>query len=40
MQSRNAAGHGDLGISLAVGAFASQFLMPGYVGVGKLRGYH
>ena len=39
-QSRSAAGHGDLGISLSVGAFASQFLMPGYVGVGKLRGYH
>lgn len=38
-QSRSAAGHGDLGIALIVGAFASQYLKPPRIEVGHLKGY-
>lgn len=38
-QSRSAAGHGDLGISLALCAFSSQHLKRGVVGQHKLTGY-
>ena len=38
-QSRNAGGHGDLGISLIVGAFASQYLRPQKIQVHRLRGW-
>lgn len=37
-QSRSAAGHGDLGIALIVGAFASQHLQPPVVGQHRLIG--
>lgn len=39
-QSRSTAGHGDLGIALIVGAFASQYLKPQCVTVSQLRGYY
>ncbi|MDC0739399.1 hypothetical protein N6L24_14010 [Cognatishimia sp. SS12] len=38
-QSRSAAGHGDLGIALIVGAFASQYLKPQKILVSTLRGW-
>jgi hypothetical protein len=38
-QSRSTAGHGDLGIALIVGAFASQYLKPGKILVSQLRGW-
>lgn len=38
-QSRSAAGHGDLGIALIVGAFATQYLRQQVVGQHKLRGW-
>lgn len=38
-QSRSAAGHGDLGIALIVGAFATQYLGQQVVGEFKLRGW-
>ena len=38
-QSRSAAGHGDLGIALIIGAFASQHLQPQVVGQYSLRGW-
>ncbi len=38
-QSRNATGHGDLGIALIVGAFASQYLKPSTILVSTLRGW-
>lgn len=38
-QSRSAAGHGDLGISLAIAAFTSQHLKRGVIGQHKLTGY-
>lgn len=38
-QSRSAAGHGDLGIALIVGAFATQYLGHQVVGEFKLRGW-
>lgn len=38
-QSRSAAGHGDLGIALIVGAFATQYLGQHVVGEFKLRGW-
>lgn len=38
-QSRTAAGHGDLGIALIVGAFASQYLKPRGIQFSTLRGY-
>lgn len=38
-QSRSGAGHGDLGISLAIGAFISQHVGQGFVGQGKLKGW-
>lgn len=38
-QSRNASGHGDAGIGLIISAFASQYLVPGFVGASKLEGY-
>jgi hypothetical protein len=38
-QSRNATGHGDLGIALIVGAFASQYLKPSKILVSQLRGW-
>lgn len=38
-QSRSAAGHGDLGIALIVGAFATQYLGSQVVGEFKLRGW-
>ena len=37
-QSRGAAGHGDLGIGLMVGAFASQYLCDRSIKVSQLRG--
>ena len=39
-QSRSASGHGDLGVSLAICAFASQYLKPQRIEVGQLRGYY
>jgi len=39
-QSRSAAGHGDLGIALIVGAFASQYLKPQKILVSTRRGWH
>ena len=38
-QSRSSAGHGDLGIALIVGAFASQYLKPQIIKTSQLRGY-
>jgi len=38
-QSRSAAGHGDLGIALIVGAFASQYLKPQTILISTLRGW-
>ena len=38
-QSRSSAGHGDLGIALIVGAFATQYLHPQVIGQHKLRGW-
>lgn len=38
-QSRSAAGHGDLGIALIIGAFASEKLQPQVVGQYSLRGW-
>ena len=38
-QSRSAAGHGDLGIALIVGAFATQYLHPQVTGQYSLRGW-
>lgn len=38
-QSRSTAGHGDLGIALIVGAFASQYLKPQIITSSQLRGY-
>lgn len=38
-QSRSSAGHGDLGIALIVGAFASQYLKPHIITVSQLRGW-
>lgn len=39
-QSRNASGHGDLGVSLAIGAFASQYLKPQSIQCYQLRNYY
>lgn len=39
-QSRSAAGHGDLGIAVVVGAFASQYLKPQRVECYHLRNYY
>ena len=39
-QSRTAAGHGDLGIALIVGAFASQYLQSGLPVQQTLRGWY
>lgn len=38
-QSRNAAGHGDLGIGLIVAGFASQYLASQNIQVSKLKGW-
>lgn len=38
-QSRTAAGHGDLGIALIVGAFATQYLKPQGIQFSTLQGY-
>lgn len=38
-QSRSSAGHGDLGIALIVGAFASQYLKPQRITTSQLRNY-
>ena len=38
-QSRSAAGHGDLGIALIVGAFASQYLQPQTISQSRLIGW-
>ena len=38
-QSRSAGGHGDLGIAVIVGAFASQYLRPKMVTTHTLRGW-
>lgn len=38
-QSRSSAGHGDLGIALIVGTFASQYLKPRKILVSQLRGW-
>ena len=38
-QSRTATGHGDLGTSLVIAAFASQYLEPRRIEVGSLSGY-
>lgn len=37
-QGRSGDHHGDLAIALAAAAFASEYLKPGVVGVGRLRG--
>lgn len=39
-QSRNASGHGDLGIGLIVAAFVSQYLVPQNIRVSKLVGMY
>lgn len=39
-QSRNASGHGDLGVSLAICAYASQYLKPQRFETYQLRGYY
>ena len=39
-QSRSAAGHGDLGIALIVGGFASQYLHQQVIGTHRLRGWY
>jgi len=39
-QSRSAAGHGDLGISVIVGAFVSQYLQPKMITTHTLRGWY
>lgn len=39
-QSRNASGHGDLGIGLIIGGFASQYLVPQPIVVSKLVGMY
>lgn len=39
-QSRTGAGHGDLGIALAISAFASQHLRPGLLGESKIDNYY
>ena len=39
-QSRNASGHGDLGIGLIVAAFASQYLAPQNIKVSRLTGMY
>ena len=39
-QSRNASGHGDLGIGLICAAFASQYLAPQSIKVSHLRGWY
>lgn len=39
-QGRNGSGHGDLGIALIVGGFASQHLKPQRMEVAHLRGYY
>ena len=39
-QGRNGSGHGDLGIALIVGAFASQHLKPQRMEVAHLSGYY
>ena len=39
-QSRSSAGHGDLGIALIVGAFATQYLNPQTILTGHLRGWY
>ncbi|EIE52932.1 hypothetical protein C357_00974 [Citreicella sp. 357] len=39
-QSRSAGGHGDLGIAVIVGAFASQYLRPKMVTTHTLRGWY
>lgn len=39
-QSRSTAGHGDLGIALIVGGFASQYLKPQSILTGHLRGWY
>ncbi len=39
-QSRNASGHGDTGIALIVAAFASQYLTPQNIRVGRLVGMY
>lgn len=38
-QSRNASGHGDLGISLIVAAWASQHVTSQYITVGQIQNY-
>ena len=38
-QARSAAGHGDLGIALIIGAFASEKLQPQITGQHRLRGW-
>ena len=38
-QSRSASGHGDLGIALIIGAFASEKLQPQVIGQHRLRGW-
>lgn len=38
-QSRNASGHGDLGIGLIVAGFASQYLARQNIQVGRLVGW-
>ena len=39
-QSRNASGHGDIGIALIVAAFASQYLAPQNIQVSRLKGWY
>ncbi len=39
-QERTAGGHGDLGSSLCLGAFAAQYLKPQTIGQAQLRGWY
>lgn len=39
-QARSSAGHGDLGIALILGAFASQYLAPKVIQAAPLRGWY
>jgi hypothetical protein len=39
-QSRNASGHGDLGIGLIIGGFASQYFVQQSLQVSLLRGWY
>lgn len=40
VQGKSGAHHGDLAIALAVAVFASEHLVPGFVGVGQLENFY